>query len=215
MQTETSTDISELSRALLNVQKSIQPASKDATNPYLGNKYASLASVIESCRALLTQNQILLTQTPVCAPLELGGGYLALETRLTHVDSGQWMQSVLVMPLPKNDPQGLGSAITYARRYAISAILGIVTEDDDGNAASGVANNKKNNHSKPAVKQVSNEPPDLPQLDGISYRWLKADDGRAYVVATGKTMEKKSILKSAGFIWNPQSKCWWRYAETA
>ena len=61
---------------------------------------------------------------------------LGLVTKLVHIASGQWQSSLLVMPLPKNDPQGYGSALTYARRYGLCALVGIVTEDDDGSAAS-------------------------------------------------------------------------------
>ena len=131
-----STDITKLSQAMLIVQQQLQPAIKDAKNPFIGNEYATLNSVMESCRNLLSSQGIWLTQLPCPAPVELGAGHIGLETRLIHAESGQWISSVAVIPLPKNDPQGMGSAITYARRYSLCAILGIVTEDDDGNAAS-------------------------------------------------------------------------------
>ena len=89
-----------------------------------------------SCRELLISHGILLTQMPVAQPVELGQNVLALETRLTHMDTGEYLASTAIVPLPKADSQGLGSAITYARRYTLCAILGIITEDDDGNAAS-------------------------------------------------------------------------------
>ena len=131
-----SEDISKLAQAMLLVQEHLQPAIKDANNPFIGNDYATLNSVMESCRHLLLQQGILVTQLPCPAPVELGTGHIGLETRFVHVESGQWLSSTAVIPLPKNDPQGLGSALTYARRYSLCAILGIVTEDDDGNAAS-------------------------------------------------------------------------------
>lgn len=67
---------------------------------------------------------------PVDTPEAIG-----LMTKLTHTESGQWQSSIAVVPLPKADPQGMGSAITYARRYALTAMLGLVTEDDEGRAA--------------------------------------------------------------------------------
>ena len=91
---------------------------------------------MEACRDVLLAHGIWMTQLPVPAPVELGPGHIGLLTKLTHAESGQWQSSLAVVPLPKADPQGMGSAITYARRYALTAMLGIITEeDDDGEAA--------------------------------------------------------------------------------
>jgi hypothetical protein len=68
-------------------------------------------------------------------PSPSDSGTLALTTRLVH-ESGEWIEDTATLPLPKNDPQGYGSAMTYARRYALSAITGLYQDDDDGNAAS-------------------------------------------------------------------------------
>jgi hypothetical protein len=85
-----------------------------------------------TCRDALLENGILLTQYPV--PVE--GENLGLVTKLVHAETGQFQASLAVIPLSKHDPQAMGSAITYGRRYSLSAMLGIVTEeDDDGNAA--------------------------------------------------------------------------------
>lgn len=129
-----SPEITELSKALIEVQKQLQPAIKDAENPFVKNRYATLNSVMESCRMALLDNGILLTQYPV--PVE--GSNLGLVTKLVHAKTGQFQASLAVIPLAKPDPQAMGSAFTYGRRYALSAMLGIVSEeDDDGNAASG------------------------------------------------------------------------------
>ena len=130
-----SQNISELSRAMLQIQKNLLPALKDATNPFTRSNYATLNRVMESCRDELLTHGIWLAQLPCPAPVELGAGHIGLETRLIHAESGQWISSMAVIPLPKNDPQGMGSAITYARRYSLCAMLGIVTEDDDGEGA--------------------------------------------------------------------------------
>ncbi len=125
-------ETSELAKALIAVQKGLQPAVKDATNPFVHNRYATLNSVMDSCRDALLSNDIWMTQFPVPAD----PGYLGLVTKLTHAKSGQWQASLAVVPLPKADPQGMGSAMTYARRYSLSAMLGIVTDaDDDGTGA--------------------------------------------------------------------------------
>lgn len=131
-----STEITELSKALIEVQKNLQPAVKDAENPFIKNRYATLNSVMDTCRSALLDQGVLLTQYPV--PVE--GENLGLVTKLVHAESGQFQASLAVIPLSKPDPQAMGSAFTYGRRYALSAMLGIVAEeDDDGNAACGQA----------------------------------------------------------------------------
>ena len=132
-----SENITDLAKALLCVQRTVQPATKDAENPFTKSWYASLNSVMDACRDALIQNGIWLCQYPV--PVEQPNS-LGLVTKLTHAESGQWQSSLAVVPLPKADPQGMGSAMTYARRYALTAMLGMVTEDDDGE---GAKNGKK------------------------------------------------------------------------
>lgn len=96
------------------------------TNPFTKSRYATLNSVMDSCRQALLDNGIWLCQYPV--PVE--SGCLGLVTKLTHAESGQWQASLAVVPLPRADPQGVGISMTYIRRYALSAMLGIVTEED-------------------------------------------------------------------------------------
>ena len=231
-----SADITELSKAMLIVQQQLQPAIKDAKNPFIGNEYATLNSVMESCRSLLSAQGIWLTQLPCPAPVELGTGHIGLETRLIHAESGQWISSTAIIPLPKNDPQGMGSAITYARRYSLCAILGIVTEDDDGNAASITPKQAKtrirpveatqrqkvasdNSSSTNKILDASNRPvslhQNLPKIDGVSFRTVQAEDGRRCIVASGKTLEKKELLRASGFKWDSQQRIWWKYEDAA
>lgn len=148
--TFSSPEITELSKALIAVQKNLQPAVKDATNPFCKNRYATLNSIMDSCRSALLENGVLLTQYPV--PVD--GENLGLVTKLVHAESGQYQASLAVIPLAKPDPQAMGSAFTYGRRYALSAMLGIVTEeDDDGNAASWQKPRPKNTKPNPAGQQ--------------------------------------------------------------
>ena len=223
---DSSPDISELSKALFSIQNNLPPAIKDARNTFVGNDYATLNSVMETCRDALYSHGIWLVQLPCPAPVELGTGHIGLETRLTHVESGQWLSSVTVIPLPKSDPQGLGSALTYARRYSLCTILGIITEDDDGNAASVHPQRQHRPQSQPKTRaQDKTRSPNsstqcqsnasLPRLDGVAYKNVQTDDGRMCVVATGSTLEKKELLRAAGFKWNPQQKLWWKYADAA
>ena len=127
----TSESIAAIAEALCTFQGQVNAAGKNAKNPHLGNKYADLNSVWEAIKGPLAENGLSVVQLP--APGEVGR--LNLKTRLMH-KSGEWIESEIAMPLPKSDPQGYGSALTYARRYGLTAMLGIVQEDDDGHAAS-------------------------------------------------------------------------------
>lgn len=150
-----SPEITELSKALIEVQKNLQPAVKDAENPFVKSKYATLNSVMDTCRSALLNQGILLTQYPV--PVE--GENLGLVTKLVHAKSGQFQASLAAIPLSKPDPQAMGSAFTYGRRYALSAMLGIVAEeDDDGNAACGQAKTAVRQRAARATARQETEP---------------------------------------------------------
>ncbi|MBG3876406.1 single-stranded DNA-binding protein [Desulfovibrio oxamicus] len=231
----TSPEVTDLAKALIAVQHTLQPAIKDRENPFAKSRYATLNSVMDSCRDALLANGIWVAQYPV--PAETG--HLGLVTKLTHAESGQWQSSLLVMPLPKTDPQGYGSAMTYARRYSLSAMLGLVTEDDDdGEAASRDRPARQRTPRQPRPQQPAaapaQQPPQppttqqpkpaetahpalasLPRLDGVSYTTATAQDGRLCILASGSTSARKQLLSAAGFKWNAERKVWWRYAETA
>jgi len=126
-----SESIAELAKALAKAQGEITGAIKDADNPCFNSRYADLASVWDACRLPLSRNGLSVVQMPEV--LEIG---IAVETMLLHA-SGEFISSTITMRPMKPDPQGIGSCVTYARRYALSAMVGIAPEDDDGNAASG------------------------------------------------------------------------------
>jgi hypothetical protein len=127
-----SAEIKDLAMAIVAAQAMMKPAIKDSTNPFFKSKYADLSSVWTALQPF-NASGIAITQHPMESP----AGHITIDTQLTHNGTGQWMRSRLTMPVAKNDPQGFGSAITYARRYALGCMTGLVTEeDDDGNAAS-------------------------------------------------------------------------------
>ncbi|MYZ41387.1 ERF family protein [Schauerella aestuarii] len=128
-----SESIKAIAPALLAAQKAIEFAKKDSNNPHFKSKYADLSAVVEAVKPALNAAGIVYIQT--ASPSD--DGKLHLTTTLMH-ESGEWIGDTLVMPLPKQDPQGYGSALTYGRRYALAAITGVYQDDDDGNAASGV-----------------------------------------------------------------------------
>lgn len=130
---EQSEQIGELAKALAVAQGKITGALKDSSNPFFKSRYADLASVWDACRGPLSENGLAVVQL---TESDDAGVYVA--TTLAH-SSGQWMRSRLRLQPKDATPQGMGSAITYGRRYALAAIVGVAQVDDDGNAASGRA----------------------------------------------------------------------------
>ena len=125
-----SEQINEIATSLAKAQSVIEAAVKDSTNPHFKSSYADLASVWDACRKALTGNGLSVVQGPVSDE-----GRVGVTTMLMH-SSGQWIADTLFMRPIKDDPQGVGSCITYARRYALAAMVGVAPADDDGNAAS-------------------------------------------------------------------------------
>jgi hypothetical protein len=127
-----STEINALAKALVAVQAQIEPVAKDSENPHFRNRYASLDSILDYVRPLLSSHGLALVQ----GGGDLINGGLMVTTTIVH-ESGQWISSSFEMPLDKQTPQAAGSAITYGKRYGVTAILGLsADEDDDGQAAS-------------------------------------------------------------------------------
>lgn len=127
-----SESITELAKALVKFNGEIGRIEKDSANPHFKNKYASLDNIIDEIRPILTKHGLAIIQMPGG-----DGDMFSMTTMLVH-ESGEWMESDPIKMRPvKNDPQGIGSCTTYARRYSLAAFLSLNTgEDDDGNAAS-------------------------------------------------------------------------------
>lgn len=122
--------IAKIAEALAKAQGEILPAPKDSLNPHFKSRYADLASVREASRKPLSDNGLAVIQRP-----HAQSGLVVVETLLLH-SSGEWFSNTLAMPLRDDHAHGVGSAITYARRYSYCALLGVVAdEDDDGNSA--------------------------------------------------------------------------------
>ena len=160
-----SEQINELAKAFAAAQSEIEAAPKNAENPHLRSQYADIASVWSAVRAILPKHGLSVAQ--VMVPCE--DGKVCVRTTLLHI-SGQWLAGECALPCPKQDPQGYGSAITYARRYSLSAMLGVVSEaDDDGHGAKSGDNGKSqtppkktgSNFSKPTAKPDSSKPAEL------------------------------------------------------
>lgn len=121
-----SQSIAALAKALAAAQAELEPAAKNAENPHLRNRYADIAAVFEAIRKILPKHGLAVSQ--MVLPTE---GKAHVRTLLMH-ESGEWIAGECVLPPDRaGGPQGMGSAITYARRYSLSALLGVVSEDDD------------------------------------------------------------------------------------
>lgn len=130
VESEQSSTIGALAAALAKAQGQMRNAKKDSVNPHFKSNYADLASVIDACREALSINSLAFVQRVTSCPEGV-----KVTTTLMH-SSGEWMRDACVMPVAQRTPQGMGSAITYGRRYGLSAMVGVAAEDDDGQEAS-------------------------------------------------------------------------------
>jgi hypothetical protein len=200
-----SESIGKLSLALSKAQAQIRGAKKDSLNPFFKSSYSDLASVWDACRDPLTSNELAIIQT-----IHKDEFALTLKTVLSH-SSGEWISSDIPVLISggggKQDMQALGSAITYARRYGLSAIAGICPDDDDGEAAMNrnIANKQPTKHptlaaaaAAPKVSDIdkhlgiefnrlTNNRMDAPSVDYIKKVWTS--------VSTRTDAEKETILK--------------------
>lgn len=148
----------ELAKAMALAFAEIESATKSALNPHFKSKYADITSVIEAIKPALIAHGLFFTQHPRPAD-----GGVCIETVLHHAGGEQMSLGALFVPANKQDAQGFGSALTYARRYALVTAFGVPTEDDDGNAAVKSHKPKEPAHSK--LKQQLRE--FVHELEGI------------------------------------------------
>lgn len=168
-----SDSLNELFAALAKAQSEMEHASKGADNPYFKSKFADLPSVINASRPALAKHGLSVNHfTDVNE-----SGHIILICQLNH-SSGQWMRGTYPINPVKNDPQGIGSAITYAKRYTYSAITGVaaIGEDDDGNAAAG---NDKINRATGEIK-----PSRITPNDGALENLSPEDRNKAQIIAS-------------------------------
>ncbi len=144
-----SENINELASALSKAQGEFVPALKDSANPFFKSKYANLCSIVKSCQEPLSKNGL-----SYCQSTQREDGMWVLLTKLMH-SSGQWVSSVTPIITTKSDIQSFGSAVTYARRYALAALAGVTTdEDDDGESAMSRKGSESNESSEANDKKI-------------------------------------------------------------
>lgn len=146
-----SESIIELNKALANFQKEVKQPMKDANNPFFKSKYVPLENVVEAIDDVAPKHGLTYSQYPVTTE----NGLVGISTVLLH-ESGEFIEFPPATTKPdKNTPQGVGSALTYMRRYSLSAVFGITSDqDDDGNEASGKSNKNKQTQPQKASGQT-------------------------------------------------------------
>ena len=152
-----SESIAELAAALSKAQGVMSGVIKDASNPIYNSKYATLAASWDAVRGALSANGLAIVQT-----CDNGDNSIIVETTLLH-SSGQWVSGSISGGTVKADPQGIGSLITYFRRYGLQAICGLAPEDDDGNAATIIQPNIPPSASP--VRRTAKPDEDVPDFE--------------------------------------------------
>jgi hypothetical protein len=147
-----SENINELAASLSKAQGEMQAAIKDSINPFFKSKYADLGSVWDAARPVLCKYGLCVMQST-----EILGEKIVMSTILAH-SSGQWVKSYLPLNPSKNDSQGMGAAMTYLRRYSLSALVGVVCdEDDDGETAVGRGKIEQQNKKPAPIAKSSSQ----------------------------------------------------------
>lgn len=141
----------QIATALVKAKADFGPALKNAQNPHLRNRYANLESCLDAVTGSLLKNDIFFYQETS----EDASG-VTVETVFLHASGESLRCGKLHVPAPKNDPQGYGSALTYARRYSLVTACGIAQEDDDGNAACRT-NGAPKQADKPAPRPMTDD----------------------------------------------------------
>ena len=163
---KTSDQTSELAKAMAQAQGEMSPAEKDSENPFFKSKFSSFSSVWGAIRIPLQKNQLTVWQDVTASESNI-----SVTTRITH-SSGQWVEfGPLTMMLMKKDPQGIGSLISYAKRYALCSALGVVSDETDDDGESAMNRNQVKhetvNHTVNSVK-ITEKLSEIPSQNTIS-----------------------------------------------
>lgn len=173
----------EIAKALAEAQGEMKNPTFDSTNPHFKNKFASLASVRNATVPVLAKHGIAVVQDLVTTD-----GAISCTTRLFHTSGQTLTFGPLAMPATKPDAQGLGSAATYAKRYALMAVCGVVgDEDDDGNAA--VTNGKSNYHDPRGEKWTKQDTQEVNKYHKRILAAIESDNGDAALEAWNEACE--------------------------
>lgn len=145
--------ITEIAKALAKFQSEVSDPNRTKENAFLKSKYVTLDSLLQAVRPVLASNGLSFLQVPFT-----GADVVSVTTMLLH-ESGEWFESdPFTLPLMKKDPQGVGSVVTYARRYSLSSILGVAWDEDD---------DAQSNNETELTKQILHELTEIVETKGI------------------------------------------------
>jgi len=185
-----SDSITALAAALSLAQGEMAAAKKSTDNPYFKSKYADLGEIIETARGPLAKNGLAISQL-----VQPDSDHAIVESILLH-KSGEWISGIIQLKPVKTDPQGIGSAITYARRYGLGALLNMATEaDDDGNAASGLTDKKP---PKPDDSIARGQAWNKEQIDKLPPKSMTDTEYKRMIVDLIGSDKPADILKALG-----------------
>jgi hypothetical protein len=179
--------INELASALSKAQGEMQAAIKDKVNPFYKSAYADLGSVWDAARPVLSKYGLCIMQTTEIVP---DGSRIIMVTTLAHT-SGQWVKSYLPLNPSKNDSQSVGAALTYLRRYSLSAIVGVVCDDDDDGETAvgrGKTQNKEQSPEKNSQPPTQDKTPPTERI------------GKAEIIAITNLMHDLNKESKKSFI---------------
>lgn len=189
-----STENKDVLKAFGAARRAMGNAKKNATNPHLKNNYANIEAFLNAIRPALETNDLYIVQDQVTGE---AGGDMIIETTIIHETTGQWLSGMVQIPIQKRDAQGTGSAMTYARRYAIAAMFGIAQADDDGNATRKSAANWKKEFE--AIEDLDT----LKQAFGEAYKYLSNDSASQSAVTEAYNVRKAALTVSPATAFNP------------
>ena len=178
--------------AFVLAQQRVGVAIKTAENSHLKSRYADLGAVWDAVTDALRENNLAVMQMPVGD----SAGRLRLETVLVHT-SGEWVSSEIDMPLTKQDPQAYGSAMTYARRYGLAALMGVTQDDEDGERATASANEERALDLVEAMKTCETLA-ELQEEYLAASRELKGDKNAVAIIVKAKNSLKKELEAKNG-----------------
>jgi len=182
-----SESIKGIAAALILFHMKVENIKKDAENPFFKKKYATLSNILESIQVPLSESGLAFSQLPT--------GPSDLTTILMHAESGEYLMANYTMESIKSDPQSKGSAMTYQRRYALTAILGLnIDEDDDGNAASPGKNGAAAQPKSPSSNELPWLNPNTKEFNGAVAK-LKAGTTTIAKIKTVMRMNKDTEAK--------------------
>jgi|TARA_R110000787_G_scaffold25324_5_gene71277 hypothetical protein len=210
-----SESIQELAKSLCLAQAMMGGAVKDSTNPFFNSGYADLASVIKVIKPAFAKHGLSFVQLPVTSE---GGRGVGVSTMLMH-ESGEWLQGEYLLPMDKVSAQGAGSAITYARRYALSALCGIPQVDLD--AEDITCHEEDKEEDKPVVIDMTSMPNELDMsLEGLENQPAAqpikrvskklVQDVVALVQSSQQTNETSELVEALGELDQNEKQVIWK-----